>query len=106
MGLETIAAETGELQLVCKHLHYSQSSHFRLQFLSARRFTPPPAQEKIMHWVIMLAWGWLTFGVITVIVGLLWTGALSEKNLPETAKAAQNRRVGFAAAEYSKVHSA
>jgi hypothetical protein len=59
-----------------------------------------------MHWVILFAWGWLVFGVITVIVGLLWTGALSEKNLPETAKTTPKRGVGFAATEYSKVHSA
>jgi hypothetical protein len=59
-----------------------------------------------MHWVILFAGGWLAFGVITVIVGLVWTSAISEKSLPQTAKATPNRGVGFAAAEYSKIHSA
>jgi hypothetical protein len=58
-----------------------------------------------MHWVILFVLGWLAFGVITVIVGLAWTSAISAKSLPETAKATSDRRVGFAAAEYSKVHS-
>jgi hypothetical protein len=58
-----------------------------------------------MHWVILFAWGWLVFGVITVIVGLLWTDAISQRNLPEIAKTSPNRSVGFRAAEYSKVQT-
>jgi len=60
-----------------------------------------------MHWVKLLFWGWLAFGAVTVIVGLLWTSALAKESLPETAKAAPhpNPRVGFASAELSKVRS-
>jgi hypothetical protein len=60
-----------------------------------------------MHWVKLLFWGWLAFGAVTVIVGLLWTSALAKESLQETAKTTShaNRPVGFAAAEYSKVRS-
>jgi hypothetical protein len=40
-----------------------------------------------MHWLKLLVEGWLVFGVVTVVTGLMWTTRLSREADPEITKA-------------------
>jgi hypothetical protein len=40
-----------------------------------------------MHWLKLMVEGWLVFGVVTVVTGLMWTTHLSREVDPEIAKA-------------------
>ena len=60
-----------------------------------------------MHWVKWLVEGWILFGVITVILGLLWTSKLTNKSQPDVVKnASPLPRTELRADHLSKVRSA
>jgi hypothetical protein len=40
-----------------------------------------------MHWLKLLVEGWLVFGVVTVVTGLMWTTHLSREADSEITKA-------------------
>jgi hypothetical protein len=39
-----------------------------------------------MHWLKLMVEGWLVFGVVTVVIGLMWTTHLSREAEPEITK--------------------
>jgi hypothetical protein len=55
-----------------------------------------------MHWLKLLVEGWLMFGVVTVIAGLIWTTRLSREMNPEVSKATPRPERQFGAASLSK----
>jgi hypothetical protein len=59
-----------------------------------------------MHWLKLFVEGWLVFGVVTVVAGLVWTTRLSREMNPEPSKAAPMAERQFGTASLSKLHSA
>ncbi len=39
-----------------------------------------------MHWVKLLVEVWILFGVVTLILGLLWTSKLTKESQPSIAR--------------------
>lgn len=60
-----------------------------------------------MHWMKWLIEVWILFGVVTVILGLLWTSKLTNRSQPNTAKSASSLpRTELSSDHLSKVQSA
>jgi len=59
-----------------------------------------------MHSLKLLVEGWLVFGVVTVVAGLIWTTRLSREMNPEVSKAQPMPERQFGTASLSKLHSA
>jgi hypothetical protein len=59
-----------------------------------------------MHWLKLIVEGWLAFGVVTVVAGLVWTTRLSREMNPEVSKAPPMSERQFGTASLSKLHSA
>jgi hypothetical protein len=59
-----------------------------------------------MHWLKLLAEGWLAFGAATVVIGLFWTTRLSRQMNPEAGKAPSLPERAFGASSFTKLHSA
>jgi len=61
----------------------------------------------IMHWVKWLIEIWILFGVVTVILGLLWTSRLSKESQPNVGTNTSSLRGAELSANHlSKVRSA
>jgi hypothetical protein len=59
-----------------------------------------------MHWLKLFAEGWLLFGVVSTVAGLIWTTRLSREMNPDVSKAPAMPERPFATASLSKVRSA
>jgi hypothetical protein len=65
------------------------------------------AWGEIMHWVKWLVEVWILFGVVIVILGLLWTSKLTNKSQPKTIQTASSLpHTELSADHLSKVQSA
>ena len=61
----------------------------------------------IMHWVKLVVEAWVLFGLVTVILGLLWTSKLTNKSQPNAVKNTSPRPLAELSADHlSKVRSA
>ena len=59
-----------------------------------------------MHWLKLVVEGWLLFGVVSVVVGLIWTTRLSCEMNPEVNKVHVMPERQFGTASLAKVRSA
>jgi hypothetical protein len=59
-----------------------------------------------MHWLKLFAEGWLVFGVVSTVAGLIWTTRLSREMNPDISKAPPVPERQFGTAALSKVRSA
>ena len=56
-----------------------------------------------MHWLKLLMEGWVVFGIVTVITGLIWTTRLSREMDPEISEGQSQSERQFGTAPLSKL---
>ncbi len=56
-----------------------------------------------MHWLKLLMEGWVVFGIVTVVAGLIWTARLSREMDPEISEGRSQSEPQFGTAPLSKL---